>query len=114
MNGLTSLTNYAQDIYGNSPAANAASNAYGTESMAQYMSLNPNVAAVSQAPGSNIYINAAWVNGMTTSQQTAMLLHELLHGITGLTDDAIQGALGLPTNTASQNIGNKLQADCLK
>jgi RHS repeat-associated protein len=114
INGLTSMTNYAQAIYGNSPAAGAAASLYGSEIMAQYMSLNVGVAAVSQAPGSNIYINAAWVNGMTTGQQTAMLLHELLHGITGMTDDSIQGALGLSTKAPSQNIGDKLQADCFK
>ena len=51
---------------------------------------------------------------MTTGQQTAMLLHELLHGITGKSDDVIQGNLGLSTKVPSQNIGDKLKAGLLQ
>ncbi len=114
INGLTSLTNYANDVYGNSPAAGAAAFAFGPMMMAQYMSLNPNTAAVAQAPGNNIYIDAGWINGMTATQQTAMLLHEFFHNITGGSDSVIQSALGLDTNAPSQNIGDKLQRDCFR
>ena len=81
--------------------------------MAQYMSLNPGTIAVSQAPGNNIYINPAWVNGMSAGQQEGLLLHEILHNITAQPDGWIQAALGLSMNAASQNIGDKLQQDCI-
>jgi len=117
VNGMTQAagSTYAQDAYGNSAAYNAAVGRWGTISMAQYMTLvAPNAAAVAQLNGNTIYINAAWVNGMGVLDQQAMLLHELLHNITGLTDDAIQSALGLSTAAASQNIGDKLRKDCLQ
>jgi hypothetical protein len=112
LDGLTTVSNYAFDVYGNSPLYAAAAAQYGSEMMVQYMSLNPNTAAVSQLSGNNIYINASWVNGMNTPQQEGLLLHEMIHNITGLTDGDIQSKLGLPTNAASQNIGDKLQKDC--
>jgi RHS repeat-associated protein len=113
INGFTAITNYAQDVYGNSPLAAAAAGQYGSENMVQFMANNLNVAAVAQLNGSNVYINSGLVNAMTPAQQSAMLLHEMLHNITGQTDDALQDALGLPTNQASQNISDKLQRDCL-
>jgi hypothetical protein len=75
--------------------------------------VNPNAAAVAQLSGSNIYINASWVNGMSDVDRQAMLLHELVHNITGKTDDVLQSALGLMVGAASQNIGDKLR-DCFK
>jgi hypothetical protein len=113
--GLTAATsNYAQAAYGNSPALNAASAQWGDISVTQYMTIvNPNAAAVAQLSGSNIYINASWVNGMSDVDRQAMLLHELVHNITGKTDDVLQSALGLMVGAASQNIGDKLR-DCFK
>jgi hypothetical protein len=84
--------------------------------MGQYMSINlvAGVAAVAQSRGNNIYIDAGWVNGMTINQQSAMLLHELLHNVTGQSDDVLQQKLGLATNVPSQNISDKLEKDCFK
>lgn len=115
MNGLTSTANYAQAISGNSPAFAANSALYGDLTVEGYMlqGFLKGVAAVAQSPGNNIYINAGWVNGMTSSQQEAMLLHELLHNITGSVDSVLQGDLGLSTTAPSQNIGDKLEKDCL-
>ena len=113
--GLTAFSAYALDAYGNSSAYSAAEATWGNISMVQYMTLvAPNAAAVAQLNGSNIYINPSWVNGMSSLQQEAMVLHELLHNITGQTDDVIQGQLGLSTTAASQNIGDKLMKDCLQ
>lgn len=112
IDGLTSLDNYAQAIFGHSPAAEAAHLAYGSVMVAQYMSINSAVAAISSAPGNNIYINASWINGMTLGQQQGLLLHELLHVIIGQGVDVIQCRLGLPTGVPSQNIGDKLERDC--
>jgi hypothetical protein len=111
-NGLTTITNFAQDAYGNSPLYAAAAAQWSSVSMVQFMVNNPYTAAVAQLNGSNIYINASWVNGMNTQQQEAMLLHEMLHNITGFADGDIQSKLGLPTNAASQNISDKLMKDC--
>jgi hypothetical protein len=101
-------------FYGNSPAAASAARQWGNTTMA-YMGVNvASIATISQLHDNDIYVNAGLVNGMTTYQQEAMLLHELLHNITGQTDDVIQEELNLPTSAGSQNIGDKLQADCFK
>jgi hypothetical protein len=50
---------------------------------------------------------------MTVAQQEAMLLHEMMHNITGQTDPQLQGDLGLSTTAPSLNISNQLQTDCL-
>jgi hypothetical protein len=116
LDGLTSTANYAQAIYGNSLAYGAAAFYWGGVTVGMFMSINQSsgTAAVSQAPGNNIYISSGWVNGMTANQQEALLLHELLHNITGKTDDVLQGALGLSVGAPSQNIADKLGQDCLK
>jgi RHS repeat-associated protein len=110
--GLATVSNYAQDVYGNTPLSAAAAAEYGSETMVQYMVYNPATAAVAQLNGNNIYINPAWVNGMSTQQQEGMLLHEMVHNITGMTDPAIQSALNISTTQASQNISDKLMTDC--
>ena len=100
---------------GNTPVAASAAAQYGSVSITQYMTIMaPNAAAVAQANGSNIYINASWVNGMGVGDRQAMLLHEILHNITGKFDEDLQGSLGVPVGAASQNIGDKLKRDCLK
>jgi hypothetical protein len=118
LNGMTAIFGtFADEVYGNaSPELhNAAVGEFGTINMVQYMTLvSPTAAAVAQIKGSNIYFNPSWVNGMTPLDQTAMLLHEFMHNITGLTDDEIQTRLGLSTKAASQNIGDKLKQDCLQ
>lgn len=108
-------TTYAYAAYGNSPAYSSAATIWGGVTVAMYMAINlpGGVAAVAQAPGDTVYINAGWVNGMTTSQQEGMLVHELLHNITGIGDWDLQTALHLP-HTASQNIGDKLEKDCFQ
>ena len=45
-------------------------------------------------------------------QNLATVLHEILHNVTGLSDDAIQTALGLSTSQVSNNITQKLLKDC--
>lgn len=82
--------------------------------MATFMLTNPSAAAASELNGSNIYINGSLINGMSTADQQGLLLHELLHNITGMVAGDIQTALGLPTNKASQNIGDKLKGDCFQ
>ena len=91
--GLTAVSAYALDVYGNSPAYNAAEAEWGNTSMVQFMTVvAPNAAAVAQLKGSNIYINPSWVNGMSPLQQEAMVLHELLHNITGQAERCDSGS----------------------
>ena len=54
LNGDATLTNYAQDVYGNSPHP--------------WRKLS----------GNNIYTDASWVNGMNTQQQESMLLLSIM------------------------------------
>jgi len=114
--GVTgATTTYAQAGWGASPLYGSAVAQFGSTTVTQYMTLvNPAAAALAQLGGSNIYINASWVNGMSTSDRQAMLLHELTHNITGKDDESLQRALGLPTGAASQNIGDRLRGDCFK
>jgi hypothetical protein len=113
LNGLGyagATTSYAQAAYGNTQAFNAVSAEYGNVSVARYMELiDPTAAAIAQLNGSNIYINAAWINGMSYVQQEGLLLHEMLHNITSQGDEQLQADLNLKVGAASQNIGDKLQ-----
>jgi hypothetical protein len=113
-NGVTSGANFAVAIYGNSLALNASVALYGNETVAQFFAANPGTVAVSQAPGNNVYINAAWVNGLSILDQEALLLHELIHNITGNVDPTIQGQLGIPITPISKNIAERLARDCLQ
>jgi len=45
-------------------------------------------------------------------QDISIVLHEVLHNVTGMTDDMIQSALGLSTNAVSDNITQRLLKDC--
>ena len=108
-NGLTSNLNYALAAWGNSPGAFIANlNIYGSTTVSQYIGANPGTVAIAQAPGNNIYIDASLVNGLSAQEQTALVLHELLHNVTGSNDATIQQALGLSTAAPSVNISNKL------
>jgi hypothetical protein len=82
--------------------------------MAQYFLLHPNTAAVAQASGNTIYVAANWINGMSALDQEALLLHEVLHNITGKIDYDLQLALNISTSAASQNIGDTFKKDCLQ
>lgn len=82
--------------------------------IAMFFSSSPGTAALAQLNGSAIYISSAWVNGMSTGDQQAMLLHEMVHNLTALTDDRIQTMLSLSTKEPSQNISDKLKKDCFQ
>jgi RHS repeat-associated protein len=106
--------NYASAVYGNSPLAGAAAAQWGTTTVETYVAAYSGTVAVAQLSGNNVYINSGYVNSFSATNQSALLLHELFHNITGSVDDVLQGALGLATGGASQNIGDKLAADCFQ
>jgi hypothetical protein len=114
LNGFGSTANYAQASFGNTGAYQANRNIYGETTVLQFFGQRPNVAAIAQANGNNIYIASIWINGMSAANQQGLLIHELLHNITGKVDYNLQDELHLDTRAASQNIGDKLTKDCLK
>jgi hypothetical protein len=70
------------------------------------------VVAVSQLGGANIYVNVGMIQGGNSWNNRGLVLHEVLHNITGYTDPDIQLRLGLPQVAASNNITQKLITDC--
>jgi RHS repeat-associated protein len=121
-NGWGNQQNFASAIWGNSAAYNINARLYGNTTVGQYFAKNLGTVAVSQAQGNHVYVDATWVNSMSDSAIQGLLLHELLHNITGNVDTVLQEQLNtvLPKNqqltvgAASQNIGNALERDCFK
>jgi hypothetical protein len=68
--------------------------------------------ALAQLGGNNIYLNSSLINPNNYYQNIGTLLHELLHNITGITDQDLQGDLGLSQSSVSNNITQKLIKDC--
>ena len=77
-----------------------------------FIAANPGTVAVAQLGGSAIYLNSSLISPGAYYTDLAVLLHEILHNITGLTDSDIQSALGLPETNVSDNITQKLLRDC--
>jgi RHS repeat-associated protein len=80
------------------------------------------VVADAQLGGNAIYLNGPLISGLMNGTYklqngaafnvSAVALHEILHNVTGLTDPEIQSRLNLSTTSASDNIAQKLLADC--
>jgi len=99
--------------YANSPipgVAQAGSGLSGT--VGSYIASNPGTVALAQLGAPGIYLNASLINTGNYYQDISVLLHELLHNVTGLTDPDIQSAFGLSTSAPSDNITQKLLKDC--
>ena len=114
VNGFGTTLTYAMAAFGNTAAYQANVNVYGDLTVLQLFGTYSNTAAIAQASGNNIYIASNWINGMGQIDQEALLLHEVVHNITGNVDSVVQGQLGLSTAAASQNISDKLKMDCLQ
>jgi len=97
-------------------SAAQAGNNQPNETVAQYFSANPGVSALTVIGGSpgqeTIYFNPSAVMSMGSGSLVGMLLHELAHAVSGLTDDQLQDALGLTVGKDSRNISFKLMTDC--
>ena len=72
----------------------------------------PGTTAVSELGGNHIYVNPGSF-GLRLGN-VASIFHEVLHNVTGLTDDEIQSNLGLAVTPVTFNITQKLFDDCLK
>jgi RHS repeat-associated protein len=99
-------------LFANTAAYAGAQAQYGSETIGQFMMQNPGTVAEAQLSGNAIYINPSLINPTNYYQNLGTVLHEILHNVTGLSDDQIQGALGLSTNQVSNNITQKLIKDC--
>jgi hypothetical protein len=110
-NGYANTT-LESSLYANTPQAASAVAQYGSETIGQYFAQNPSTVAEAQLNGNTIYINPALVNPNSYFQNLGVVLHEILHNVTGLTDNAIQSAFGLSTSGVSDNITQKLIKDC--
>ncbi len=112
LNGVGSSVTMAS-LYSTSPVpgvVQAGSTLTGTVS--DFIAANPGTVAVAQLGGADIYLNAALIDPANYYQDIAVVLHEVLHNVTGLTDTDIQRALGLKGTSVSNNITQKLLKDC--
>lgn len=109
----TAATNVAVASLYQGPAAQAGKTIDPTLSVAKTFHDNLGTAAMADLNGSRVFIRPNYFNCIGTGFAPAVVMHELLHNMTGETDDGLQRALGLPTNQASQNITLKLLADCV-
>jgi hypothetical protein len=116
-NGTTSNA-LRSSLYANSsPAAfRAAQSKFANQTISQTMAANKGIEALSAFNGNSIYINPALTAlsaANTFWDNAAMIAHELVHNVSGLSDDAIQSALGLKVDTNNtKNISDKLKSDC--
>jgi hypothetical protein len=64
--------------------------------------------------GNVVYVNTALVGKWDVKSQAAMLFHETLHTLTGMTDDALQNRLGIEIDRDNtKNISDKIKKECL-
>jgi len=77
----------------------------------EYFVTDPYAVAIAQLGGPDIYLNQGQISPSDTYGNLATVMHEVLHNVTGMTDQQIQGRLGLP-RASSNNITGKLRADC--
>jgi RHS repeat-associated protein len=81
-------------LWANTPLAGGAAAQYPNWSIAYYFSQNPGTIAEAQLGGSNVYVDASWANGMSVGQQEGLMVHEMLHNITGVNDGELQKTIG--------------------
>jgi RHS repeat-associated protein len=80
-----------------------------------YFMSNPGTNATAQLGGHDVYIDATWVNSSSFFNENALmglLLHEVLHNVAAQVDSVLQAALGIPVQSESDNVTQKLIADC--
>jgi hypothetical protein len=112
LNGWGSQYNYADAAWRYSSAwSSQRFSASGNQTVGDFFSNNPGTVAIAQGPGHDIFVDPTWVNSYSDGQLKGLVLHELLHNISGQVDTVLQGALRLPDGKSS-NIADKLQKDC--
>ena len=73
------------------------------------------VEAFGELGGDKIYLNSIVLIGQSTEHNAALILHELLHNVTGKLDTTIQRELGLEKDSVdTHNITDRIMKDCFK
>jgi RHS repeat-associated protein len=111
MNGVGSTVTLSS-LYANSPDPNIQKIANTITGTVGDKLATPGAVAVAQLGGPAIYVDPAKFNVSAYWQNISIVLHEVLHNVTGLTDPDIQRKLGLDENQPSDNITKKLKKDC--
>jgi len=112
LNGVGSSVSLSS-LYSSSPVQGVAQAGSGlTGTVGSLIASHSGTVAVAQLGGNNIYINSVLIDPKNYFQDISIVLHELLHNVTGLTDSDIQSAFGLSTKGVSDNITQKLLKDC--
>jgi hypothetical protein len=85
-----------------------------TGTVGDYFANNPGIVALAQLGGHDIYMNPAMITPSDFYGNQELVLHEVLHNITGLTDSDFRSKWGLPEpkGTISKDIIDKLLKDC--
>ena len=112
LNGIGSDVSRAS-LYANSPIEAIRGAPGVTRTVGDFFAANPGVVAQAELGGSDIYINPALITGSDFYGNQGLVLHEVLHNVTGLTDDDMKRALGLPEAAPSKVIADRLVKDCL-
>jgi hypothetical protein len=73
---------------------------------------NPNTNAMAVLGGNGIYINPGYFGASSLYLDVGTVMHELLHNLTGLTDDQIESNLGITNAVGSYGITIQLLANC--
>ena len=94
-------------------AGEALERLYPGRTVGEYLRTHPNTGAISDLNGNRIFVRPSYFDFVGQGYALAVVMHELLHNVTGLTDDRIQGLLGLPAVGGSRNITLQLLIDCL-
>jgi hypothetical protein len=108
-NGFTSDTPMA-NLFANANISAIRTGPGGT--VQQYFSANPNTHAMSVLGGNGIYINPRYFADSSLCLEVGTIMHELLHNLTGLTDDQIESNLGITNAVGSYGITIQLLANC--
>lgn len=111
--GATSNTVWNDSTMGDTISGNK--NKYPGWTVGDEFNSESSIVAVSQTNGNAIWVNSSYVADVFTSSTNPSLLglmkHEALHKF-GLNDAQMEVALGIPANSPSQDISNKLTTDC--
>lgn len=100
-----------RDLYANNPAlARAVSQ---TDTVADVFAASGGTSAMTSMAQGIVYIRPEHFNSYGSGYLAAMMLHEVLHNVTGLTDPDLQRNLGLSEDGGSRNVTLRLMQDCL-
>jgi hypothetical protein len=94
LDALTSTETRAS-LYSNTSAAAAAASQYGRQTIQQWFLSESGVMAAADLSGFRIFFRPSGVDVGDLLFNSSLLMHELIHNITGLSDEVIKGKMGL-------------------